>query len=124
MFTETMPNIYIANIDNAVAFYRDLLGFEQTYRFPVDGPARHVEMRLGESRLALTTNTAIDSEGLRAHAPGNPLELVIWCHDVDGAVEQLRRANTTVLHEPYDHAAGHRRAYVTDPDGTWIALVS
>jgi hypothetical protein len=25
--------------------------------------------------------------------------------------------------EPYDHVAGHRRAYVADPDGTSLALV-
>jgi lactoylglutathione lyase len=52
------------------------------------------------------------------------MELVVWCDSADESVAALRAAGTTVLVEPYDHVAGHRRAYVTDPDGNWIALVS
>jgi hypothetical protein len=26
--------------------------------------------------------------------------------------------------EPSAHASGHRRGYVADPDGNWIALIS
>jgi predicted enzyme related to lactoylglutathione lyase len=54
---------------------------------------------------------------------GNPLELVVWCDDVDAETARLRAAGTTVVVEPYDHPAGHRRAYLADPDGNWLALV-
>ena len=52
------------------------------------------------------------------------MELVVWCDSADDAVAALRAAGTPVLVEPCSHAAGHRRAYVADPDGNWIALVS
>lgn len=46
----------------------------------------------------------------------------MWCADVDGEAARLRAAGTVVI-EPYDHVGGHRRAYVADPDGNWLALV-
>ena len=32
-----MPNLYTADMDRAVAFYRDLLGGTQTFRHPAEG---------------------------------------------------------------------------------------
>jgi hypothetical protein len=51
------------------------------------------------------------------------MELVVWCDSADDAVAVLRAAGTPVLVEPYT-GHGNRRAYVTDPDGNWLALVS
>lgn len=51
------------------------------------------------------------------------MELVVWCDSADDAVAALRAAGTPVLVEPYT-GHGNRRAYVTDPDGNWLALVS
>jgi lactoylglutathione lyase len=48
---------------------------------------------------------------------------VVWCDDVDAETARLRAAGTPVVVEPYDHPAGHRRAYLADPDGNWLALV-
>jgi lactoylglutathione lyase len=123
-FTSIMPNLYAADIERTVAFYRDLLGSTQTFRYPAQGPAEHVELRLGDVTLALSSRDAVHGQGLPAPAPGNPLELVVWCDSADAAVAALRDAGTPVLVEPYDHVAGHRRAYVADPDGTWVVLVS
>ena len=38
-----MPNLYTADAGRAVAFYRDLLGGTQTFRYPGDGPAEHAD---------------------------------------------------------------------------------
>jgi predicted enzyme related to lactoylglutathione lyase len=46
-----------------------------------------------------------------------------WCDDVDAETEWLSAAGAAVEVEPYDHVAGHRRAYLADPDGNWLALV-
>ena len=62
-------------------------------------------------------------EGLPAPTPGHRLELVVWCESADEAVAELRAAGVPVLVEPHLHASGNRRAYVTDPDGNWIAVV-
>lgn len=123
MFTESMLNLYSRDLPRAVGFYRDQIGFQQTFQFPAEGDPRHVELRLGQSRLALSDPAAVAETGLPAPTAGHPHELVVWCQDVDAAVAKLRATGSPVLIEPYDHVAGHRRAYVSDPDGNWVALV-
>ena len=119
-----MPNLYSADVERAAAFYRDLLGGTQTFRTPAEGVAEHVELRLGDVIIAISSRDAVERQGLPAPGAGHPMELVVWCDSADDAVAALRAAGTPVLVEPSSHAAGHRRAYVADPDGNWIALVS
>ena len=123
MFSSSMPNLYTSDIDRATHFYRDLLGFEQTYQFPGPGRPEHVELSLGASRLAVTDDRAAMAEGLPSPVAGHAHELVVWCDDVDRAVATLREAGTTVIVKPHQRVAGHRRAYVADRDGTWEAIV-
>jgi lactoylglutathione lyase len=122
--TSVMPNLYSADVERAVAFYRDLLGGIQTFRTPAEGPAIHVELRLGDITIAISSRDAVPEQGLPAATAGHPLELVLGCESADDAVAALRAAGTPVLVEPYLHPAGHHRAYVADPDGNWIAVVS
>jgi lactoylglutathione lyase len=125
MITSVMPNLYSSDVQRAVGFYRDLLGAEQTFQFPATGTPEHVELRLGDVTLAISHRDAVPRQGLPAPAPGNPMELVVWCDDVDATLDRLRAAGTPVLVEPAIHdASGHRRAYVADPDGHWICLVT
>ncbi len=37
MFESALVNLYTANIDAGLRFYRDLLGFEETFRTPREG---------------------------------------------------------------------------------------
>ena len=84
----------------------------------------HVELRLGDITSAVSSRDAVPEQGLPAPTAGHPLELVLGCESADDAVAALRAAGSPVLVEPYRHPAGHRRAYVADPDGNWIAVVS
>ena len=79
-------------------------------------------LRLGDAQVALSTDRAVSAVGLEP-SRGNAFELVVFCDDVDGETERLRAAGASVVREPYDHVAGHRRAYLADPDGNWVALV-
>lgn len=117
-----MPNLFTRDIDAALSFYRDSLGFSPSFQVPPAGRPEHVVLELGESRLALSTERAITAAGLEPGG-GHPFELVVWCDDVDGEAARLRAGGAPVAVEPYDHPAGHRRAYVADPDGNWLALV-
>jgi lactoylglutathione lyase len=120
-----MPNLYAADVDRAAAFYQDLLGGAQTFRYPAAGPAEHVELRIGDVIVALSSRDAVQGDGLPAPTGGHPMELVLWCDSADETVDALRAAGTPVLVEPYSgHVSGLRRAYVADPDGNWIAVVS
>jgi lactoylglutathione lyase len=125
MVMSVMPNLYTADMERAVAFYRDLLGGTQTFSLPVDGPSEHVELRLGDVTIALSSRDAVQREGLAAPTAGHPMELVVWCESTDYTVAALHTAGVPVLVEPHSgHVSGRRRAYVADPDGNWIALVS
>ena len=119
-----MPNLYVADVGRAVAFYRDLLGGTQTFQHPAEGPAQHVELRLGDITIAISSREAVEAEGMPAPTAGHPLELVLGCDSADETVAALRAAGTPVLQEPHSHFSGHRRAYVADPDGNWIVLAS
>jgi lactoylglutathione lyase len=119
-----MPNLYSADVERAVVFYRDLLGGTQTFRTPAEGVPEHVELRLGDVIIAVSSRDAVQRQGLPAPRAGHPMELVVWCDSADDAVATLRAAGTPVLVEPSSHVAGLRRAYVADPDGNWIAVVS
>jgi lactoylglutathione lyase len=124
-FNSVMPNLYTDDVDRSVAFYRDLLGGSQTFRYPADGSATHVELRIGAVTIAVSSKDALQEEGLGVPTAGHPLELVVWCDSTDEAVAILRAAGTPVLVEPYSgHVSGRRRAYVADPDGNWVALTS
>ena len=123
-FLSVMPNLYVSDVERAAKFYRDLLGGVETFRLPAAGPAEHVEVRIGDVVIALSAAAVVPDQGLPTPTPGHPLELVIWCDSADDAVATLRAAGVQVLVEPSGHVSGHRRAYVADPDGNWLALVS
>lgn len=122
MPSTSMPNLFTTRIEAALAFYTDELGFAESFRFPAEGEPEHVVLRLGGSLLALSKPRSITAAGLEPTA-GNPFELVVWTDDVDADTARLAARGVTVARDPYDHPAGHRRSYVVDPDGNWIALV-
>ena len=123
-FLSVMPNLYVSDVERSAAFYRDLLGGTETFRLPADGPAKHVELRIGGVMIAISAATEVPGQGLPAPTPGHPLELVVWCDSADEAIAGLRAAGVPILVEPYSHGSGTSRGYVTDPDGNWIAVVS
>ena len=126
MFTSVMVNLYVADVERAVDFYCGVLGGVEKFRYPdpAEGAVpEHVELRIGDVVIAVSSRGAVLGEGLPEASDGHPLELVVWCDSVDTAVSTLREVGTPVLVEPYDHVAGHRRAYVADPDGNWVAVV-
>jgi uncharacterized glyoxalase superfamily protein PhnB len=61
-----MPNLYVAEVDRAVSFYRDLLGGAQTFRHPAEGKPEHVELRLGDITIAISSKQAVVAEGMPA----------------------------------------------------------
>jgi hypothetical protein len=48
-YREAFPIIYSADVRAALAFYRDALGFGETFRFPPDGEPEFVALTLDDS---------------------------------------------------------------------------
>ena len=125
MFTAGFVNLYTADIEAGLRFYRDLLGFAETFRTPKEGIPEHVELRLGEFALGLgTVEAAKRVHGVDA-SPGSPaLVVVVWTDDVDAACARLESAGVPVVQRPHDTGNSNRNALLRDPDGNLVEIVA
>lgn len=122
-FQNPALNFYVRDVVRAVHFYTDLLGFTETFRTPKDGLPVHVEMRLGQFLLAVTSiEAAMADHGLDLN-PGPPrAELSVWIDDTDRAYTILTEKGCVSLSAPHDFRQTHRVAWVADPEGNPIHI--
>jgi lactoylglutathione lyase len=119
----SFPIIYVDDVRASVRFYRDLLGFEEMYRFPDTGEPGYVALRLDDGKIGLSSAEFPGIHGKpQRPVTGRPFELCLEVADVDRFVGELRQADVTVLAEPADQVWGERVAYVEDPDGNPVHI--
>ena len=125
MFATGFVNLYTADIEAALRFYRDLLGFKETFRTPREGIPEHVELTLIGFGLGLgTVGAAKRVHGVDA-VPGSPsMVIVVWTDDVESAFERLRSTGVPVLQPPHDTGNNNRNALLRDPDGNLVEIVA
>lgn len=125
MFSAGFVNLYTADIEAGLRFYRDLLGFEETFRTPTEGVPEHVELTLDGFALGLgTVEAAKRVHGVDA-SPGTPaMVLVVWTDDVDAAFGRLDSAGVPVVLPPHDTGNGNRNSLLRDPDGNLVEIVA
>jgi uncharacterized glyoxalase superfamily protein PhnB len=122
-FHDPELNFFVRDVVKEAHFYTELLGFTETFRTPKDGAPVHVEMRLGQLTLGVTSiDAALADHGLVLN-PGPPsAELVLWTDDTDSAYEALVEKGAVSLSPPHDFLESHRVAWVADPEGNPIHL--
>ncbi len=121
--SKLFPMLSVADLERTLAFYRGLLGGEETYRYPDERPV-FVVLRFGSSEVGLgqlSDAPALHGIPLRP-AQGHRIELCVYTDDVDATVARMRAAEVPVVLEPTDVPWGERVAYVTDPDGNLVML--
>jgi predicted enzyme related to lactoylglutathione lyase len=124
-FTNHLYNIYTRDLDRALRFYRDLVGFTETFRAPPQGPSDHVELELGPLNLAVSTLDALKRVHGLTGGGGPPRgEVVVWVNDVDAAQSWICAEGAPALSPPHDFAGSLRAAWVGDPDGNPVQLVA
>ncbi len=125
MYRTGLVNLYTRDIEAGLHFYRDLLGFVETFRTPTDGILEHVEFQLEGFKIGLgTVEAAKRAHGVDA-APGSPaMVLVIWADDVDCAYAKLVDAGVPVVQPPHDTGNNNRNALMRDPDGNLVEIVA
>jgi len=125
MFSTGFVNLYTSDIEAGIRFYRDLLGFEETFRTPTVGTPEHVELTLNGFGVGLgTVEAAKRVHGVDA-SPGSPgMVLVLWTDDIDRAFEQLTAAGTSVVQPPHNTGKHNRNALLRDPDGNLVEIVA
>jgi lactoylglutathione lyase len=124
VFSTPMVNLYTRDIEAGLRFYRDLLGFAETFRTPTEGIPEHVELRLDGFMIGLgTVEAARRVHGVEA-APGSPaMVLVLWADNVDRAYEELVAAGTPTVQPPHN-TGNNRNALLRDPDGNLVEIVA
>ena len=108
---EVVPFLMVADMQAALAFYRDGLGFEIEQQWAPDGKLRWCQIRLDGSRLMLQEHDR------HAGSPdkGTGIVLCIFCDDAVALYDAFCARGVTP-EEPY---VGNRLwvTRVTDPDG-------
>lgn len=125
VFVTGFVNLYTRDIEAGLRFYRDLLGFTETFRTPAEGIPEHVELELNGFMVGLgTVEAAKRVHGVDA-TPGKPaMVLVVWTDDVDKACADLAVAGVLVLQRPHDTGNNNRDALLCDPDGNLVEIVA
>jgi lactoylglutathione lyase len=125
MFTAGLVSLYTRDIEAGLRFYRDLLGFTETFRTPAEGIPEHVEFRLGGFTVGLgTVEAARKVRGVEA-TPGSPaMVLVVWTGDVEAACAELTAAGVPLVQLPHDTGNSNRNALLRDPDGNLVEIVA
>lgn len=125
MFASAFVNLYTGDIEAGLRFYRDLLGFKETFRTPTQGTPEHVELTLNGFGLGLGTVEAAKRVHGVDSSPGSPaMVLVIWTDDVDEAFRKLTSAGTPIVQSPHNTGNNNRNALLRDPDGNLVEIVA
>ncbi|MGH9249142.1 MAG: VOC family protein [Acidimicrobiales bacterium] len=122
-YRSAFPIIYSNDLQRALAFYRDALGFEQTLQFPAEGEPAFVSLELSDGTgVALAAARGSSLHGLPLRPGSHAFEMCVYTDDVDAAVSDLRGRGFEVLLEPVDQPWDERMAYVADPDGNAVMI--
>ncbi|MGH3935391.1 MAG: VOC family protein [Pseudonocardiaceae bacterium] len=118
--------IQVHDQDEALAFYRDVLGLEvrvdaplEWFRWLTVGPSAQPDIEIGLMPVGMGRQE--DQETLQALLAKGALNGVIFATgDVDATFEQIRAAGAEVLQEPIDQPYGVRDCAFRDPSGNMV----
>jgi catechol 2,3-dioxygenase-like lactoylglutathione lyase family enzyme len=115
----------VADVDKAVAFYRDAIGFEVEALY--DDPP-YATLTLAGMRLSLAEerHPAPDRPGVEMRVPSDPalanVVLVVEVDDARAEHERLAELGVRFLAEPYEPPWGGCRFFCVDPDGYLVEV--
>jgi catechol 2,3-dioxygenase-like lactoylglutathione lyase family enzyme len=110
--------IYAKDVERALVFYRDLLGFKVVEDFQYENKPVYARLRApgGDGTIALHQsgpNDSVSSEGVR---------LYFEVRELDEFCRKLQQKNFYVTKLPRLMPWGWHHAYLNDPDGHEISL--
>jgi catechol 2,3-dioxygenase-like lactoylglutathione lyase family enzyme len=124
----THTPVYCLDLDESLAFYTQLLGFELRNDVPMGPEMRWLTIAAPgdthELLLAAVDHhiTPVDRDAMREIVTKGNLAIFIQVDDLDKVFESLRAAGTEILQEPIDQPYGVRDAAVRDPSGNHLRL--
>jgi catechol 2,3-dioxygenase-like lactoylglutathione lyase family enzyme len=124
----THTPVFCTDLDEALAFYTQQLGFELNVDVTMGPEMRWLTVHSpgdGHELLLAAVDHHIppaDREAMRSIVAKGDLAVFIQVDDVDKVFESLRAAGTEILQEPVDQSYGVRDAAVRDPSGNHLRL--
>jgi predicted enzyme related to lactoylglutathione lyase len=124
----THTPVYCTDLDAALAFYAEQLGFEVANDVPMGPEMRWLTLRApgaaAELLLAAVDQhiPSTDRQAMTELVAKGDLAVFIQVGDLDKTFESLRAAGTEILQEPIDQPYGVRDAGVRDPSGNHVRL--
>jgi catechol 2,3-dioxygenase-like lactoylglutathione lyase family enzyme len=124
VFREPQVNFYVSDVEAMAGFYRDVLGFRESFRTPPEGTPVHVELSLGGFVVGMAgIDAARRMHGIDVGGDRPRAEVVLWTDDVDAAYEHVVARGARPLAEPHDFLGSVRAAWVADLEGNPVELV-
>lgn len=120
-----IPTLTVPDIDAAMKFYADVLGFEPTFTLPgPDGRTAHGSMKRGDAALMFAIPYGDDPHEQPPYGNGVSLYTTIADdEDVDALFHHARDKGARILWEPTDQFWGHRDWGMADHQG-YVMIVS
>lgn len=116
-----IPYLTVQDVERAVNFYERSFGFERGIVMPdKEGKAVHAEMTYEGETIVMFGLEGGFGGTCRSPATSKtecPVDLYVYCEDVDALCSRAKSAGATVLSEPSDKFWGDRTAQLSDPDG-------
>jgi PhnB protein len=121
--TQTAIHLVVSDPDQAASWYSQALGARETSRLTLPGGRTlTVELRLGDTILAVAGE--MPERGMRTPAAlgGTPAALHVQVSDVDAAWARALQAGATIFEPVHDAFWGDRTGQFLDPSGHRWAL--
>ncbi len=111
--------IYVTDQENALAFYRDILGFELRRDLPMGESIRWIEVAPpgAQTCLVLYPRSAMKNWAERRSSA------VFHCPDVEGLCNELSTKGVKITMPP-SHLPWGTFAMIADPDGNELGLTT
>lgn len=122
MNTTINPRLIVHDVDAAVAFYTELFGAEEVFRYTEpSGAVAHCELRIADDLMSL----AQANDDYRLFAPatlgGSPLLLTIVVADATALGTAMEKAGAEIVVPIADRGYGKCEGRVRDPLGhLWV----
>lgn len=121
---EVFPIINCSGLARTVAFYERVFSATELYRFPEEGEAVYVTLRIGDGQLALGSGTEPALYGATPRpATGHAVDVCLYVDDLPAVVSAAREAGAQVPLQPAPMPWGETVAYVRDPEGTMLLVI-
>jgi catechol 2,3-dioxygenase-like lactoylglutathione lyase family enzyme len=124
MFREPFPILHVRDPERSARFYSENFGFEQTFRWPQEGPLEFAFLQLGEMGIGVASKAVPVLPDWPDGRETGSFQLCIYTDDTDAAAEELVRRGVKQLTAPREMEWGEKLAFFEDPDGNLIHVTA